>query len=215
MSTSTPAPLPSAFSASRVRRALVRLAALALIVVAAILLLPGLGELRSRFAHANPVWISVAAAFELLSVLAYVPAFRVVFCGSMSWGTSYKIAMAEEGADSVLPVGGAGGLALGAWALRRGGMPAAEIARKTVAFFLLTSVPNVGTLVVVGVGLAARVLPGPRASRSTPVPSWGSPPRDRRRAVPSGRSSADSNADQRQGSEICSVAARPCASGNR
>jgi uncharacterized protein (TIRG00374 family) len=171
MSTSTPAPLSSAFSASRVRRALVRLAALALIVVAAIVLLPGLGELRNRFAHANPVWISVAAAFELLSVLAYVPAFRVVFCGSMSWGTSYKIAMAEEGADSVLPVGGAGGLALGAWALRRGGMPAVEIARKTVAFFLLTSVPNVGTLVVVGAGLAAGVLPGHASLPLTLIPA--------------------------------------------
>ena len=62
----------------------------------------------------------------------------------MSWGTSYKIAMAELGADSLLPVGGAGGLALGAWALRRGGMPADEIAHKSVAFFLLTSAPNVG-----------------------------------------------------------------------
>src|SRR5258708_5979446 len=87
-------------------------------------------------------------------------AFRHVFCTRMSWGTSYKIAMAEQGANSLLPVGGAGGLALGAWALRRGGMPAEEIARKTVAFFLLTSVPNVGTLVLIGVGLAVGILPG-------------------------------------------------------
>ncbi len=79
-----------------------------------ITLVPGLGELRSRFAHARPGWIVLGSVFELLSVLAYVPAFRVVFCTRMSWGTSYKIAMAEEGADSVLPVGGAGGLALGA-----------------------------------------------------------------------------------------------------
>jgi hypothetical protein len=31
----------------------------------------------------------------------------------MSWGTSYKIAVAEEGAGSLFPVGGAGSLALG------------------------------------------------------------------------------------------------------
>jgi hypothetical protein len=41
----------------------------------------------------------------------------------MSWATSYKIAVAEEGAGSLFPLGGAGSLALGVWALRRGGMP--------------------------------------------------------------------------------------------
>jgi uncharacterized protein (TIRG00374 family) len=150
---------------------LVRLVALVLVAIVVITLLPGLGQLRQRFADANAGWISVAAAMELLSALAYVPAFRIVFCTRMSWGTSYKIAMAEEGADSLLPVGGAGGLALGAWALRRGGMPAAEIARKTVAFFLLTSVPNVATLVLVGIGLAIGVLPGHAGLPLTLIPA--------------------------------------------
>src|SRR6476619_4637493 len=103
----------------------------------------GPGELRSRFDQAQPVWIVIACAFEVLSVLACVPAFRAVFCMRMSWATSYKIAVAEEGAGSLFPLGGAGSLALGVWALRRGGMPADEIARKTVAFFLLTSAPSV------------------------------------------------------------------------
>jgi uncharacterized membrane protein YbhN (UPF0104 family) len=161
-----PAPLPSALAPRRVRRALIRLFVLALVAVVATVLLPGLGELRKRFAHANPVWISIAAAFEVLSVLAYVPAFRIVFCTRMSWTTSYKIAMAEEAADSLLPVGGAGGVALGGCALRRGGMLAAEIAHKTVAFFLLTSVPNVATLVLAGIGLATGVLPGHASLRS-------------------------------------------------
>ena len=104
------------------------------IAVVVVTLGPGLGELRTRFAHAQPVWIVVACGYEVLSVLAYVPAFRAVFCPRMSWGTSYKIAVAEEGAGSWFPLGGAGSLALGVWALRRGGMPADEIARKTVAF---------------------------------------------------------------------------------
>jgi uncharacterized protein (TIRG00374 family) len=141
------------------------------LVVVVVTLLPGLGELRSRFAHARPVWLAVACALEVLSALAYVPAFRVVFCERMSWGASYKIAMAEEGAGSLFPVGGAGGLALGVWALRRGGMPAAEIARKTVAFFLLTSVVPVATLVLLGVGLATGVLPGHASVALTVVPA--------------------------------------------
>ena len=165
------APLPGAVSPNRVKGGLVRLGAIVLMAVAAVTLVPGLGELRSRVAHARPAWIVFGCLFEVLSALSYVPAFRVVFCTRMSWETSYKIAMAEEGADSVLPVGGAGGLALGAWALRRGGMPAAEIARKTVAFFLLTSVPNVVSLVLLGVALAAGVLPGHAGVALTLVPA--------------------------------------------
>jgi uncharacterized protein (TIRG00374 family) len=78
----------------------------------------------------------------------------------MSWRVSYEVGMSELGANALFPTGGAGGLALGAWALKRGGMPAAEIAKRTVAFFLLTSVPNVLGVIVIGVGLAIQVLPG-------------------------------------------------------
>jgi uncharacterized protein (TIRG00374 family) len=151
---------PDAVSPDRLRRALLKLGAFIVVAVFVITLLPGLDGLRSQFAQARPAWIVVGCALEMLSALSYVLAFRVVFCTRMSWRTSYKIAMAEEGADSLLPVGGVGGLALGAWALRRGGMPASEIAHKSVAFFLLTSVANVATLVLLGVGLATRVLPG-------------------------------------------------------
>jgi uncharacterized protein (TIRG00374 family) len=130
------------------------------IAVVVVTLAPGLCNLRSRLAHARPVWIVIACAFEVLSVLAYVPAFRAVFCTRMSWATSYKIGVAEEGAGSLFPLGGAGSLALGVWALRRGGMPGDEIARKTVAFFLLTSAVPVGMLFLLGAGLAAGLLPG-------------------------------------------------------
>src|ERR671920_245623 len=46
-------PLPDEFSASRLRRSLLLLAAVAVVVVAAILLVPGLGSLRSRFMGAR------------------------------------------------------------------------------------------------------------------------------------------------------------------
>jgi uncharacterized protein (TIRG00374 family) len=155
-----PEPLPSDVSPHRLRRGLVRLGGLVAIAVMVVTLGPGLGELRRRFADARPIWIVVACGFEVLSVLAYVPAFRAVFCRRMSWSTSYKIAVAEEGAGSLFPLGGAGSLALGVWALRRGGMPADEIARKTVAFFLLTSAVPVAMLLVLGAGLATGVFPG-------------------------------------------------------
>lgn len=155
-----PAPLPSDVSPHRLRRGIVRLGGAVAVAVVIVTLAPGLGELRRRFARAQPAWIAVACAFEVLSVLAYVPAFRAVFCRRMRWAIGYKIAVAEEGAGALFPLGGAGSLALGVWALRRGGMPADEIARKTVAFFLLTSAPSVAMLFLLGSGLATGVLPG-------------------------------------------------------
>jgi uncharacterized protein (TIRG00374 family) len=140
-------------------------------VVIVITLLPGLGELRQRFADASAGWIVIGCALEVLSCLTYVVAFRRVFCTRMTRSTSYKIAMSELGADSLLPVGGAGGLALGAWALRRGGMPAQEIAHKTVAFFLLTSVPNVASLALLGIGLATHLVPGNSNIALTVIPA--------------------------------------------
>ncbi len=154
-------PLPEGFSPSRVRRALFALAAVALIVVALLALLPGLASLRDTFGGAQAEWIALAALFELLSCASYVLVFRAVFCERMSWRTSTEIGLSEQAANSLLSVGGAGGLALGAWILRRGGVPGGRIARRTVAFFLLTSFANVGLLAVAGAALALGLLPGP------------------------------------------------------
>jgi uncharacterized protein (TIRG00374 family) len=166
-----PEPLSSDVSPHRLRRALLKLGGLVAVVVVVVTLAPGLGELRRRFADAQPLWIVIGCVFEVLSVLSYVPAFRAVFCTRMSWATSYKIGVAEEGAGTLFPLGGAGGLALGAWALRRGGMPTDEIARKTVAFFLLTSAPSVVMLFLLGAGLAVGILPGGGGPLLTVVPA--------------------------------------------
>jgi uncharacterized protein (TIRG00374 family) len=152
--------VPEELSRRRLRTRLLLLGALVLAVVAIVTLLPGLESLRSRLAQARPGWLLVGAALKLLSGLGYVAAFRMVFCRRMSWRVSYQVGMSELGANALFPTGGAGGLALGAWALKRGGMAGAEIARRTVAFFLLTSVPNVVGVILVGVGLAVGLFPG-------------------------------------------------------
>lgn len=154
----TAAPMPDELSPRHLRSRLLQLGALIAVVVAVVLASPGLGSLRDRLAHAHPLWLVLAVALELLSALSYVVIFRAVFCPRMGWQTSYQIGMAEQAANSLLPAGGAGGLALGAWALRRGGMPTEHIARRTVAFFLLTSLANVGTLAVFAVLFAAGAL---------------------------------------------------------
>jgi uncharacterized membrane protein YbhN (UPF0104 family) len=153
-------PLPDEFSAPRLRRSLVLLTAVVIAVTAAIVLLPGLGSLRSSFMGAQPEWLVLAAVLQLGSCAGYVLVFRGVFCRRMSWRTSTEIGLSELAANSVFSIGGAGGLALGAWILRRGGLPGSFIARRTVAFFLLTSLANVGFLALGGLALATGVLSG-------------------------------------------------------
>jgi uncharacterized membrane protein YbhN (UPF0104 family) len=154
-------PLPQEFSKSRLRRTLLLLLAVVGVVIALLLLLPGLSSLRNTFEGAKPGWILLGAFLELLSCAAYVLVFRAVFCRRMSWRTSAEIGLSEQATNSLLSVGGAGGLALGAWILRRGGLPGGLIARRTVAFFLLTSLANVVFLALGGLALATRLLPGP------------------------------------------------------
>jgi uncharacterized protein (TIRG00374 family) len=152
--------VPEELSRRRLRTRLAFLAALILAIVAAVTLLPGLEGLRTSLSHAAPGWLALGVGLKLLSGLGYVAVFRMVFCRRMSWRVSYELGMSELGANALFPTGGAGGLALGAWALKRGGMQASVIARRTAAFFLLTSVPNVLGVLLVGLGLAVRAFSG-------------------------------------------------------
>jgi uncharacterized membrane protein YbhN (UPF0104 family) len=148
--------LPSELHPRQLRRrgapVLIALAVAGLVI----LLTPGLGEVRHRLAGASPGWLALAVAFEALSGVSYVLMFRPVFCREMPWRTSWEIAWSELAVGSLLPTSGAGGLALGAWILHQGGMPADQIGRRSVAFFLIKSsvnfvaVATLGTLMAVG-----------------------------------------------------------------
>jgi uncharacterized membrane protein YbhN (UPF0104 family) len=165
-------PLPEDFSPSRLRRSLLILGAIVLVVIAAIVLIPGLSSLRERFDGAKPGWLLFAAVLQLGSCASYVLVFRGVFCSRMSWRTSSEIGLSELAANSVLSVGGAGGLALGAWILRRGGLPKDFIARRTIAFFLITSATNVAFLALGGLALATGLLNGSPSWTLGAIPSF-------------------------------------------
>jgi uncharacterized protein (TIRG00374 family) len=152
--------VPEELSQRRLRSRLLVAGGLVLAVIAVVTLVPGLAGLRTHLAKASAGWLAFGVILKVLSGLGYVVVFREVFCRRMSWGVATQIGMSELGANALFPTGGAGGLALGAWALRRGGMTLEEIARRTVAFFLLTSVPNVLGVIVIGLALAVRVFPG-------------------------------------------------------
>jgi uncharacterized protein (TIRG00374 family) len=74
-----------------------------------------------------------------------------------------EIGWAELAAGSLVPASGAGGLALGAWILHRGGMSAERIARRSVAFFLIKSSVNFVAVAVIGLLMAVGIV-GPHKS---------------------------------------------------
>ena len=106
--------------------------------------------MRHRFAQAEVAFIVLIGVLKLGSCLSNVVAFRDVFCARMGWRFSAQLALAEQATNVLVPTGGAGGLALGVWALRQGGMSTEYIGRRSIAFFVLTSIPNFAFAAVLG-----------------------------------------------------------------
>jgi uncharacterized membrane protein YbhN (UPF0104 family) len=163
--------VPDALSPRHLARRLAQIATAVAIAGLLLATLPGLSDVRSRFADARPGWIVAALVLELGSVVAFVVAFRGVFCVRMPWGFSAQVGLSEQAANVLLPSGGAGGLALGAWALNRAGMSTEHIARRSVAFFLITSSMNFACIVLAGAGVLTGVLPGHASVAAAAIPS--------------------------------------------
>src|SRR5215211_594591 len=144
--------MPDEFEPSRLVRRTLQIVALLAVVGLVLLLAPGLGEVRDLLTEARPEWVALAVAFEALSCVSYVFMFRPIFCQNMPWRTSWEIGLSEVGAGAIVPASGAGGLALGAWILNEGGMPAERIASRSVAFFLIKSSVNFVAVARLGVG---------------------------------------------------------------
>jgi uncharacterized membrane protein YbhN (UPF0104 family) len=125
-------------------------------------LAPGLGEVRDQLSGASPGWLAVGTIFEALSFGSYIVMFGPIFCTGLSWRRSWQIGGSELAMGSLIPASGAGGLALGAWVLHRGGMDSDRIARRSVAFFLIKS--GVNFLAVAVLGLAMALGAGPHLS---------------------------------------------------
>jgi glycosyltransferase 2 family protein len=147
----SPEPMPRDFDPARLaRRAAIAVGLLAVLGLIA-WLAPGLGQVRALLGRADAVWLLLGVGLEVASSLSYVAMFRPVFCRRMSWRSSAEIGLSELAVGSIVPASGAGGVALGAWILSRFGMPAALIARRSVAFLLIKSSVNFVAVAVIGV----------------------------------------------------------------
>jgi uncharacterized membrane protein YbhN (UPF0104 family) len=170
---STGAALPRAFDPARLlRRAAVVVGALGALLLIA-MLAPGLDEVRHRLEHADAWWLALAVVLEVASSASYVLMFRPVFCDRMPWRTAAQLGLSELAVGSIVPASGAGGLALGAWVLRRRGMPAGRIARRSVAFFLIKSSVNFVAVAAIGAAMAIGLLGPNESPLLTIVPAAG------------------------------------------
>src|SRR4051794_36807302 len=165
--------MPDEFEPRHLARRTLQIAALLGIVGLILLLAPGLGQVRHLLTEARPGWIALAVALEALSCVSYVLMFRPIFCRHMPWRTSWEIGLAELGAGSIIPASGAGGLALGAWILNEGGMPGEQIARRSVAFFLIKSSVNFVAVAVLGTVMALGLVGPDQPLWLTALPALG------------------------------------------
>jgi uncharacterized protein (TIRG00374 family) len=136
--------------------------------------LVGVENVRDQLGSGNPVWIAIALGFCVLSFFSYVALFRGVVGERtlhLEWRESYQITMAGLAATRLFSAGGAGGIVLTYWALRKAGMERRESACRMVAFLVLLYAVYMLALVVFGVLLRTGVLSGTDPVGLTIVPA--------------------------------------------
>jgi uncharacterized membrane protein YbhN (UPF0104 family) len=156
---------------------LIQTGVVVLLLVAAIYLvfpkLVGVEDGIKRLGEGDPVWIAVAFLLSIVMFAAYVGLFKGVVGEQLRlrWSESYQITMAGLAATRLFSAGGAGGIVLTYWALRKAGMPRSQSAGRMVAFLVILYAVYMFALLVDGVLLRTGVLAGPNPAGLTIVPA--------------------------------------------
>jgi uncharacterized protein (TIRG00374 family) len=162
------------FTVRRLVQTLVLVLALLVVIYFLFPKLVGLSDALSKLDDADPVWIGVAIGFNLLAYATYIALFKAVVGGDalrLSWPETYEINMAGVAATLLFSAGGAGGIALTYWALRKAGMARRESARRMIAFIALHYAFYPIALILFGVLLRTGVLNGKDSVELTIVPA--------------------------------------------
>ena len=159
------------------RRVAVTALVVLLLFAAIYVLLPkliGLEDAIEKMGEGEWQWFAVAVGFNVLAFGSYVALFRGVIGENLvhlDWRESYQITMAGLAASRVLSAGGAGGVVLSYWALRKAGMRRVEAAERMVAFLALLYSVYVIAVIVFGILLETGVLAGPNPVSMTIIPA--------------------------------------------
>src|SRR4051812_38863144 len=136
--------------------------------------LPGVDEVRDKLTGANPWWIVAVAVCALNSMMGFVRALWSAFDRVMAFRRAVVLGFAEQGANVLLPAGGAGGPAFGAFVMRRLGVPGQVADQRHAALFLSTSAVTFFAIVLAGTLTSIGVLPNDDvALRWTLIPAGG------------------------------------------
>ena len=139
---------------------------IAVALVGAYFLIPklaGLGKTWGQLRRGDPLWLGAGGALELLSIAGYAMLFRAAFgrgVPRIDWRVSLEIPLAGIAAIRLVAAGGAGAVAVTAWALGRAGMSAEVIACRMVASLVVQYSVYLGAVIVCGLGLWAGVFAG-------------------------------------------------------
>jgi uncharacterized protein (TIRG00374 family) len=147
-----------------------------LVLIAVYLLFPKVVGIEGGFdtlAEGDPWWIAVALVFALAMFGSYVALFRGVVgkAVKLRWRESYEITMAGLAATRLFSAGGAGGIVLTYWALRKAGMERKDAAARMVAFNVLLYAVYMLTLLINGILMRTGVFSGPAPAGMTVVPA--------------------------------------------
>ena len=159
-------------------RRIVQTVVLVLVLLGAIYFLfpklVGLGDALSKLDDADPLWIGIAVVFNVAAYATYIALFKAVVGGDvlrLKWIETYEINMAGVAATLLFSAGGAGGVALTYWALRKAGMARREVGRRMIAFVSLHYLFYPFALILFGVLLRTGVMNGKGSVELTIVPA--------------------------------------------
>jgi len=159
------------------KRIVQTLVAVVLLVVAIYVLIPRLFDLQDavdKIGEGNPLWIGVGLLCCIGMFAAYVALFRGVVGEDvvhLEWRESYEITMAGLAATRLFSAGGAGGILLSYWALRKAGLERRRAVCRMVAFLVVLYSVYLAALVIFGILLRTGVLSGEAPLSGTVIPA--------------------------------------------
>jgi uncharacterized protein (TIRG00374 family) len=159
------------------KRLIQTMVAVVLLFVAIYVLVPRLFDLQDaidKIGEGDPVWIAIGVACCIGMFAAYVALFRGVVGERvihLEWGESYQITMAGLAATRLFSAGGAGGILLTYWALRKAGMERRQSVCRMVAFLVVLYSVYLAALVIFGILLRTHVLSGEAPLSGTIIPA--------------------------------------------
>ena len=134
----------------------------------------GFGDALGKLDDADPLWIGIAIGLNVLAYATYIALFKAVVGGDalrLSWTETYEINMAGVAATLLFSAGGAGGVALTYWALRKAGMARRDVGRRMVAFISLHYAFYPIALIACGLLLRTGLVNGKDSVELTIVPA--------------------------------------------